>query len=179
MLVTVGLALSVTALVTAIWGATRTSWRRPAWVSETTDDLRRHIPNDRWLEIASRRSCSSLEAIPAPTRYGLIVRAGVENRPMVTALGIDVRKSFTLVFVIGGLLPAIAGRPLHALLDDDRPAAGDLARHLRVHRRRDRRPRLDPRAAVAAIVVGLVQQYANYYASRGRRSRVVLLLGSS
>ncbi len=26
------------------------------------------------------------------TRYGLIIRAGVENRAMVTALGIDVRR---------------------------------------------------------------------------------------
>jgi ribose/xylose/arabinose/galactoside ABC-type transport system permease subunit len=35
------------------------------------------------------------------TRYGMIIRAGVENRAMVTALGIDVRRSFTLVFAIG------------------------------------------------------------------------------
>ena len=37
------------------------------------------------------------------TRYGLIIRAGVENRAMVTALGIDVKKAFTLVFAIGGV----------------------------------------------------------------------------
>src|SRR5207244_9220453 len=43
------------------------------------------------------------------TRYGLIVRAGVENRAMVTALGIDVRKAFTLVFALGGVAAALAG----------------------------------------------------------------------
>src|SRR4026209_249688 len=43
------------------------------------------------------------------TRYGLIIRAGVENRAMVTALGIDVRKAFTLVFALGGALAALAG----------------------------------------------------------------------
>jgi len=43
------------------------------------------------------------------TRYGLIVRAGVENRAMVTALGIDVRGAFTLVFAIGGAAAALAG----------------------------------------------------------------------
>ena len=41
------------------------------------------------------------------TRYGLIIRAGVENRAMVTALGIDVRKAFTLVFAIGGAAAGI------------------------------------------------------------------------
>ena len=43
------------------------------------------------------------------TRYGLVIRAGVENREMVTALGIDVRKAFTLVFAIGGAAAALAG----------------------------------------------------------------------
>ena len=43
------------------------------------------------------------------TRYGLIIRAGVENRAMVTALGIDVRRAFTLVFALGGMAAALAG----------------------------------------------------------------------
>ena len=43
------------------------------------------------------------------TRYGMIIRAGVENRAMVTALGIDVRRSFTLVFAIGGAAAGIGG----------------------------------------------------------------------
>ena len=43
------------------------------------------------------------------TRYGLIIRAGVENRAMVTALGIDVKQAFTLVFAIGGVAAALAG----------------------------------------------------------------------
>src|SRR6185503_16701355 len=43
------------------------------------------------------------------TRVGLVIRAGVEDRAMVTALGIDVRKAFTLVFAIGGAAAALAG----------------------------------------------------------------------
>ena len=46
---------------------------------------------------------SALNAFLRHTRYGLIIRAGVENRAMVTALGIDVRRAFTLVFAIGGV----------------------------------------------------------------------------
>jgi branched-chain amino acid transport system permease protein len=38
-----------------------------------------------------------------------VIRAGVENRAMVSALGIDVRRAFTLVFAIGGALAGAAG----------------------------------------------------------------------
>ena len=51
----------------------------------------------------------ALNAFLKRTRYGLIIRAGVENRAMVTALGIDVRRAFTLVFAIGGVAAAVAG----------------------------------------------------------------------
>lgn len=43
------------------------------------------------------------------TRYGLIIRAGSENRPMVRALGINVDKSFGIVFGIGGLYAGLGG----------------------------------------------------------------------
>ena len=108
-LVTVGLALAVTALVTAIWGSDARVVAAPAWVGQTTTVFGAHIPNDRWLEIATAVVVLfALEAFLRRTRYGLIVRAGVENRAMVTALGIDVRRSFTLVFAIGGLAAGIA-----------------------------------------------------------------------
>ena len=56
-----------------------------------------------------RSSSSRSQLFLRKTRYGLIIRAGVENRAMVQALGIDVRKAFTLVFAIGGIAAAIAG----------------------------------------------------------------------
>ena len=120
----------------------------------------------------------ALEAFLRRTRYGLIVRAGVENRAMVTALGIDVRKSFTLVFVIGGLAAGIAAvlYTLYSTTIDPQQGTslvifafivvviGGLG-SIRG-------------TAWAAIVVGLVQQYANYYASSGLGDlSVVLLLG--
>ncbi|HKH08035.1 MAG TPA: branched-chain amino acid ABC transporter permease, partial [Agromyces sp.] len=43
------------------------------------------------------------------TRIGLVIRAGVEDRAMVTALGIDVRRSFTIVFAIGGAAAGLGG----------------------------------------------------------------------
>jgi branched-chain amino acid transport system permease protein len=43
------------------------------------------------------------------SRLGMIIRAGVQDREMVEALGINVRQVFTLVFVIGAALAALGG----------------------------------------------------------------------
>ena len=68
------------------------------------------MPNDRFVEIGVAVAVLiGLLAFLRYTRYGLIIRAGVENRAMVTALGIDVRKAFTLVFALGGIAAALAG----------------------------------------------------------------------
>jgi branched-chain amino acid transport system permease protein len=43
------------------------------------------------------------------TRYGLYIRAGSEDGEMAEALGIDVRRVFTVVFALGTALAAVAG----------------------------------------------------------------------
>lgn len=43
------------------------------------------------------------------TQIGRIIRAGVDNRPMVSALGINIDRLFTIVFVLGGSLTGFAG----------------------------------------------------------------------
>ncbi|EFW93528.1 branched-chain amino acid ABC transporter permease protein [Haladaptatus paucihalophilus DX253] len=43
------------------------------------------------------------------TRYGLVIRAGSEDAEMTEALGIDVRRVFTVVFALGTGLAGIAG----------------------------------------------------------------------
>jgi branched-chain amino acid transport system permease protein len=178
-LVTVGLGLSTTALVVAIWGNDARPVPAPSWLGETTTFLGAHIPNDRFvLIVAAIVVLLALNAFLRRTRYGLIIRAGVENRAMVTALGIDVRRAFTLVFAIGGVCAALAGvlsNVYFSTVDPQRGTSllifafivvviGGLG-SLRG-------------TAIAAVVVGLVQQYANYYASSGLGDlSVVLLLG--
>jgi branched-chain amino acid transport system permease protein len=109
------------------------------------------------------------------TRYGLIIRAGVENRSMVTALGIDVRKAFTLVFAIGGAAAGIGGvlashysgyvSPhiggsllIFAFIVTVIGGLGSLAG-----------------AAIASVLVAILQQVANYYWSAGDLVVVLLL----
>ncbi len=109
-LVTVGLGLCITALIRSIWGPDPKFVALPPWTRETTSVLGASIPNDRWIEIITAALVLlGLNLFLRRTRYGLIVRAGVENRAMVTALGIDVRRAFTLVFAIGGVAAALAG----------------------------------------------------------------------
>ena len=43
------------------------------------------------------------------TRLGIIIRAGVQDAEMVQALGINVRRVFTFVFVLGAVLAGLAG----------------------------------------------------------------------
>lgn len=176
-LVTVGLGLCLTALATAIWGSDPKFVALPGWVRETTGVFGASIPNDRWIEILTAAIVLvALNLFLRRTRYGLIVRAGVENRAMVTALGIDVRRAFTLVFAIGGLAAALAG-VLSALyfgtVDPQRGTSlliyafivvvigglGSIGG-----------------TAAAAVLVALVQQFANYYASSGIGDLSVVLL---
>jgi branched-subunit amino acid ABC-type transport system permease component len=43
------------------------------------------------------------------TRYGLIARAGMMNRDMVEANGVNIDRAYTLMFGIGGFLAGLAG----------------------------------------------------------------------
>ena len=43
------------------------------------------------------------------TRYGAIMRAGIESKEMVSLLGIDVHRLFTAAFALGAYLAGIAG----------------------------------------------------------------------
>ena len=145
-LVTVGLALALGALVYGIWGADAKFYPIPGWMLDTTTILGANIPNDRFVEIAvAVIVLIGLISLLRFTRIGLVIRAGVENRGMVQALGIDVRKAFTFVFALGGSLAALAGVLSGIYYGTVDPDARDVAAHLRLHRRRDRRLRLDRR----------------------------------
>jgi branched-chain amino acid transport system permease protein len=176
-LVTVGLAIAGTALVQAIWGADQRAFVTPPWLNETTDVLGAKVPNDRWLEIAAAALVFVLlQLFLRRTRYGLIIRAGVENRAMVQALGIDVRKAFTLVFAIGGVAAALAGALSNVYYGNVIPERGtSLLIFAFIVVVIGGLGSLGGSAA-AAVVVGLAQQYANYYGSTGMGEIVVILL---
>jgi branched-chain amino acid transport system permease protein len=109
-LITVGLSLASVALFEGIWGTDPIYTAKPEWLTQTTEVLGARIPNDRFLLIiCAALVLGGIVLFLQRTRYGLIIRAGVENRSMVTALGIDVRRSFTIVFAIGGAAAGLGG----------------------------------------------------------------------
>jgi branched-chain amino acid transport system permease protein len=176
-LVTVGLALAVTALVRAIWQGTERPFAAPGWLHETSSVLGASIPNDRFVEIAcAALLLLALQLFFRRTRYGLIVRAGVENRAMVTALGVDVRKAFTLVFAIGGAAAALAGVLSGVYFGSVDPVRGTSLLIFAFIVVVIGGLGSIGGSAAAAVLVGLTQQYANYYASAGLGDLAVVLL---
>jgi branched-chain amino acid transport system permease protein len=175
-LVTVGVGLAAVALVNGAWGADPRPFPAPRWMAQTTEVFGAHIPNDRFICIVAAVSVlCGLLAFLRWTRFGLVIRAGVENRAMVTALGIDVRRSFTGVFVIGGAAAGLGG-VLAALFNGSvGPGMGDsllifafivvviggLGSIIG--------------SAVAALAVALLQQFTNYYAVSGLGEFTVVL----
>jgi len=163
-LVTVGLALALGALVYGIWGADAKFYPLPDWMLDTTTILGANIPNDRFVEIAvAVIVLVGLITLLRFTRIGLVIRAGVENRAMVTALGIDVRKTFTLVFAIGGSLAALAGVLSGVYYGNVDPVRGTSLLIFAFIVVVIGGFGSIGGSAVAAVAVGLVQQYANYY----------------
>jgi branched-chain amino acid transport system permease protein len=176
-LVTVGLQLAFVALITGIWGPDPKTYVVPSWLHRTTDVGGALIPNDRWVEIATAGLVLALlQLFLRRTRYGLIIRAGVENRAMVQALGIDVRKAFTLVFAIGGVAAAIAGVLSGVYFNVVAPDQGTNLLILAFIVVVIGGLGSIGGSAVAAFVVAIVQQYTNYYASAGLGDMVVVLL---
>ncbi|MBJ2152192.1 branched-chain amino acid ABC transporter permease [Paracoccus sp. IB05] len=58
------------------------------------------------------------------TRLGMLLRAGASNRNMVSALGVDISRLFTVVFAFGAMLAGFAGAIVSPILSVD-PGMGD------------------------------------------------------
>lgn len=176
-LVTVGLALAGTALVQAIWSPDARVFPRPEWVTETTSVFGATVPNSRFLAIvAAVLVYTGLVTFLKRTRYGLVIRAGVENRAMVQALGIDVSRAFTAVFAIGGAVAALGGAVAGAYFGTIDPELGGTMLIFAFIVTIIGGLGSLGGAAIAAVLVGLLQQYANFYAAVGAGDLIVVLL---
>jgi branched-chain amino acid transport system permease protein len=65
-----------------------------------------------------------LYVLVAHTRTGMLVRAGASNATMVSALGVDIRRLFMVVFGFGTMLAGFAGVMVAPILSVD-PGMGD------------------------------------------------------
>ncbi|UER54096.1 branched-chain amino acid ABC transporter permease [Kineosporiaceae bacterium SCSIO 59966] len=176
-LVTVGLSLAAVALLQGIFGADPITYPRPGWTAGTTQVAGASVPNDRFLLMgAAVAVLVGLLAMLRFTRLGLVIRAGVENRSMVEALGIDVRRTFTLVFAVGGGVAALGGALGSVYLGSVSPGQGTSLLIFAFIVVVIGGLGSITGTAVSAVVVGLVQQLANYYAASGVGDLSVVLL---
>lgn len=176
-LATVGVGLAVPALLSAIWSPDAHPFPGPDALSGTFGLLGARIPVNRLVLIATALVVLvALRLFLARTRHGLVVRAGVEDRAMVTALGTDVRKAFTLVFAIGGAAAALGGALGGLYFGSVDPGQGtSLLIFAFVVVVMGGMGSL-PGAALASVAVGLVQQFANYYTTAGLGDLSVVVL---
>lgn len=176
-LVTVGLSMAGVALLQAIFGADPQPFPRPKWSDGVVRIAGATIPVDRFVLIGAALAVfAGLTAFLKWTRYGLIVRAGVENREMVTALGIDVRKAFTLVFAIGGAAAALAGALAGIYFGTVSPATGASLLIFAFIVVVIGGMGSVPGSFLAATAVGLLQQFVNYYGTAGAGDICVVAL---
>jgi branched-chain amino acid transport system permease protein len=176
-LVTVGLALVIGAVLAGWFGNDLRTYPTPSWFAKGIHIGSAIIPADRFMYIAvAVVLLIGNWALLKFTRIGLIIRAGVENRTMVSALGINVRQSFSAVFFLGGFAAGIGGVLVSIYSNGVSPliagsyliygfivvVIGGLGSV--------------PGSFLAAMLIGIIKQYANYYVTGLGDFVVVLLL---
>lgn len=168
LLVTVGLDFMIVAIIQGLWSTEPRAFPVPSWVKGTTVLGGARIPDVLFMLVAAAAVIYvTLILVLKYTRLGLIIRAGVENRTMVTALGIDVRVVFTIVFAIGGSLAALGGILGAIFRSSLSPTIGaSFLIYAFIVLIIGGLGSLKG-ALIAALVVGVVQQFANYYLATG------------
>lgn len=176
-LITIGLSFVVVSLLGGIFTFEPKYIVQPEWFTETVEVFGARIPNDRLLILGVAITLlTGLLAFLRYTRHGLIIRAGVENRQMVSALGIDVGRSFTLVFAIGGLLAAVGGALGAVYFNGVTPGLGSGQLIFGIIVVVIGGLGSISGTAVAAVLVAMTQQFVNYYVAVGLGDIAVVAL---
>ncbi|MFC2064172.1 branched-chain amino acid ABC transporter permease [Chloroflexota bacterium] len=187
LMVTLGLSAIGIEMVRSVWGRPEFAMPRPELFAATGEgcpatsladwyqyhcstmlvlDGRIRVYNEILIPIVGVVVLLAVWLLLKRSRLGMIIRAGVQDREMVEALGINVRRVFTLVFALGVGLAALGGvlaAPslglsnlmgesflLNALIA---LAIGGLTSY--------------PGAALGSLLVGLLQQFIIKYGQIG------------
>lgn len=110
-LVTIGISIVLADLMLWIWGAEIYTFEPPAWMYGSTDlPLVEKFPSYRIaVFVAAVAIGLSLWWFLARTRVGMMIRAGVDDRAMLAASGVNVQRVFAITFAIGAGLAGLAG----------------------------------------------------------------------
>ena len=110
-LATFGLILFFNELAAMVWGRAALYTSIPDYLSGHVDLLPGlRYPLYRLVIIAVGLAVAGLLwFMVARTRLGMLIRAGASNRAMVSALGVNIRLLYTIVFGFGAALAGLAG----------------------------------------------------------------------
>ncbi|MAP19249.1 MAG: branched-chain amino acid ABC transporter permease [Aurantimonas sp.] len=125
-LATFGLILILNEGVQMLWGAAPMSVPIPDILSGSIPLIgNMRYPLFRVLIIAAGLATAlGLYLLVSHTRIGMRLRAGATNAPMISALGVDIRRLFMLVFALGAMLAGFAGAMVAPILSVQ-PGMGD------------------------------------------------------
>jgi len=110
LLVTFGLVLIAGDAVRLIWGPAEKSVPLPPIIDDVIQLFGVTFPLYRALLIAIGAAvCLALWWLLYRTHWGVLVRAATADREMLRALGVNVRRIYTVIFGIGAALAGLAG----------------------------------------------------------------------
>lgn len=109
-LLTIGAAFVLAGVATGIWGFGYHTVNGPSFLSGSVSILGHPFPDYRLAVIGvGVVVAAALGAVMTRTPAGRVVRAVVADREMASAIGVDVRRVSSLVFVAGTALATFAG----------------------------------------------------------------------
>lgn len=110
LLLTMGVSFVMGDLALAIFGGNPLSVRMPGGLDKSTLIGPITYPNERFFILGVAIVVAViLYVVIGRTRAGAMIRAGVDDREMVDALGIPIKRVFTAVFILGTFLAGLAG----------------------------------------------------------------------
>src|SRR5437764_5535202 len=110
-LVTIGISIELADLMLWMWGAEIYTFDPPAWIYGSTSlPLVQKFPTYRIAVLVGAIAIGfRLWWFLARTRVGMMIRAGVDDRGMLSAAGVNVQLVFAITFAIGAGLAGLAG----------------------------------------------------------------------
>lgn len=117
-LVTFGFAIVTQETLKWIFGSNNLVYKLPPWgrgilkLHEYIPFLDGFVAYPKWrfiLIFVSMVTVLALFLLLQFTKFGMVVRAGMRDSEMLTFLGVDISKRFTVVFGLGALIAGLAG----------------------------------------------------------------------
>lgn len=110
LLLSFGLSLILTESIILVWGPAGITSQPPAFLTGSVDLGVTAYPKYRLaVMFVTTALVLGCYLFVTRTRYGAILRAGIEDKDMAAALGINIRRVFTLTFAVGTGLAGLGG----------------------------------------------------------------------